>query len=142
MRRPLNHPSPPALPSPFQHIARVLLHKHLTRVAQVPILCINNIYSSRLGTKLGTAFYYPPAFGLCSGPPGHGDLFLSRFFRILRRGQKKEGTAPLLLRVSGDNPEPLYQQIINEIRRLILTGELSPGDPLPSVRELAQKLTT
>jgi len=48
----------------------------------------------------------------------------------------------LLLRVSGDNPEPLYQQIINEIRRLILTGELSPGDPLPSVRELAQKLTT
>lgn len=49
---------------------------------------------------------------------------------------------PLLLRVSGDNPEPLYQQIINEIRRLILTGELSPGDPMPSVRELAQKLTT
>ncbi|MBE3572187.1 MAG: GntR family transcriptional regulator [Moorella humiferrea] len=36
----------------------------------------------------------------------------------------------------------MYQQIINEIRRLILTGELSPGDPLPSIRELAQQLTT
>jgi len=48
----------------------------------------------------------------------------------------------LLLKVSGENPEPMYQQIINEIRRLILTGELSPGDPLPSIRELAQQLTT
>ncbi|WP_338833174.1 HTH-type transcriptional repressor YtrA [Moorella humiferrea] len=48
----------------------------------------------------------------------------------------------MLLKVSGENPEPMYQQIINEIRRLILTGELSPGDPLPSIRELAQQLTT
>lgn len=48
----------------------------------------------------------------------------------------------MLLKISGENPEPMYQQIINEIRRLILTGELSPGDPLPSIRELAQQLTT
>ena len=48
----------------------------------------------------------------------------------------------MLLRLSGENPEPLYRQISNQVRRLILTGELAPGAPLPSVRELAQQLTT
>jgi GntR family transcriptional regulator len=47
----------------------------------------------------------------------------------------------MLLRLSGENPEPLYRQISDQIRRLILTGELAPGAPLPSIRELAQQLT-
>ena len=35
---------------------------------------------------------------------------------------------------------PLYQQIVSEIRGLILTGRLKPGDPLPSIRQLAADL--
>ena len=32
---------------------------------------------------------------------------------------------------------PLYVQISDEVRRLIAVGDLSPEDPLPSVRQLA-----
>jgi GntR family transcriptional regulator len=35
------------------------------------------------------------------------------------------------------DPRPLYQQIVDEIRRLIVLGQLRPHDPLPSVRTLA-----
>ena len=36
--------------------------------------------------------------------------------------------------------EPLYRQLIEQTRRLIAGGQLAPGDPLPSVRELAAAL--
>ncbi|MEG1686429.1 MAG: GntR family transcriptional regulator [Angelakisella sp.] len=35
---------------------------------------------------------------------------------------------------------PIYQQIITQIRRMILTGELKPNDALPSMRQLAKDL--
>ena len=35
---------------------------------------------------------------------------------------------------------PIYVQIMDEVRRLIVTGELRPDDPLPSVRQLAADL--
>jgi GntR family transcriptional regulator len=34
-------------------------------------------------------------------------------------------------------PEPIYQQIVAQLRRLIISGQLSAGEPLPSVREIA-----
>lgn len=36
---------------------------------------------------------------------------------------------------------PIYLQIMREIKRSIVTGELKPGDRLPSVRERAEALT-
>ena len=36
---------------------------------------------------------------------------------------------------------PLYQQMIDQIRRRISSGRLSAGDRLPSVRTLAEELT-
>ncbi len=36
--------------------------------------------------------------------------------------------------------EPIYQQIRAQVIQAIATGELSPGDPLPSVRSLARDL--
>lgn len=36
---------------------------------------------------------------------------------------------------------PIYQQLIQEIKRAILKGALQPGDKLPSVRELSVRLT-
>ncbi|MBR2667263.1 MAG: GntR family transcriptional regulator [Oscillospiraceae bacterium] len=36
--------------------------------------------------------------------------------------------------------KPIYEQVMNGLRRLIVTGMLSPDEKLPSVRELAQQL--
>jgi GntR family transcriptional regulator len=35
---------------------------------------------------------------------------------------------------------PIWQQIIEGMRRMIALGALSPGDPVPSVRDLAKSL--
>lgn len=36
------------------------------------------------------------------------------------------------------NDKPIYSQIIEQIKQQIVSGGFSPGDKLPSVRELAQ----
>ena len=38
------------------------------------------------------------------------------------------------------DPRPIYEQIRDEVQKLILTGVIPPGERLPSVRELAQEL--
>ena len=38
------------------------------------------------------------------------------------------------------DPRPVYEQIMDEMRRLIITGIFPPDQKLPSVRELAQQL--
>lgn len=38
------------------------------------------------------------------------------------------------------SPKPVYEQIADGIEKEILTGVLSPGDPLPSLRELSVTL--
>lgn len=35
---------------------------------------------------------------------------------------------------------PIYQQIVTQIKNLIMGGELAEGDPLPSIRTLAVEL--
>lgn len=42
--------------------------------------------------------------------------------------------------ISNSSGEPIYEQIVKQIKKLIFTGELSEGDPLPSIRNLAQEL--
>ncbi len=39
-----------------------------------------------------------------------------------------------------DDPEPLFAQLIGRIKQAVLAGQLSPGDPLPSIRQLANDL--
>ncbi|NMO97567.1 GntR family transcriptional regulator [Paenibacillus lemnae] len=39
-----------------------------------------------------------------------------------------------------DNNLPIYLQIMNYIKKQIITGKLQPGDKIPSVRELAVEL--
>ncbi|MBE3519370.1 MAG: GntR family transcriptional regulator [Firmicutes bacterium] len=46
------------------------------------------------------------------------------------------------LHLSDQNPTPYYLQIFEQVRQLILTGELLPGEALPSIRQLAQELLT
>jgi len=45
-----------------------------------------------------------------------------------------------LIQLNFRDAKPIYEQIKEEIRHLIVTGGLSPEDKLPSVRELAANL--
>ena len=42
--------------------------------------------------------------------------------------------------LSNASPDPIYTQISKQIRAQVLSGDLSPGDPLPSIRKLAADL--
>lgn len=42
--------------------------------------------------------------------------------------------------LSPNSNSPLYEQIVSEIRAKVLSGELKPGDTLPSIRQLASEL--
>ncbi|KEK25229.1 GntR family transcriptional regulator [Bacillus gaemokensis] len=42
--------------------------------------------------------------------------------------------------ISNSSKEPIYEQIKNQIKSLILTGDLKEGSPLPSMRQLAKDL--
>lgn len=39
--------------------------------------------------------------------------------------------------ISPSAPTPIYRQIVEQVRRLIASGQLRPGDELPSVRTVA-----
>ncbi len=47
---------------------------------------------------------------------------------------------PLDCRISTGSTTPIYRQLIDQIRLVVLRGRLTPGDRLPSVRSLAQRL--
>ncbi len=42
--------------------------------------------------------------------------------------------------ISNSSGKPIYEQITGQIKNLILSGELQPGDALPSMRLLAKEL--
>lgn len=42
--------------------------------------------------------------------------------------------------ISSSIEKPIYEQIISQIKEMILTKKLKPGDPLPSMRKLAKSL--
>lgn len=42
--------------------------------------------------------------------------------------------------ISNQSPKPIYEQITSQLKEKILTGELSEGDALPSIRLLAKEL--
>ncbi|MBE6066688.1 MAG: GntR family transcriptional regulator [Clostridium lundense] len=42
--------------------------------------------------------------------------------------------------ISNTSGEPIYEQIVKQIKKLIFIGELNEGDSLPSIRNLAQEL--
>lgn len=50
-------------------------------------------------------------------------------------------TRPLMIQIATGDTRPIVRQIVDAVRMQIATGELQPGDQLPSVRGLAQQLT-
>ena len=39
-----------------------------------------------------------------------------------------------------DDPVPLFNQLIKQIKKTVLSNRIGPGDPLPSIRQLANDL--
>ena len=46
----------------------------------------------------------------------------------------------LEIRISAGTSTPIYRQIVNQIRYLVASGLLRPGEELPPIRTLAQQL--
>ena len=44
------------------------------------------------------------------------------------------------MKLKYDASKPIYEQIIDKIKKMIVRGELKPGDKLPSQREMAKKV--
>ena len=42
--------------------------------------------------------------------------------------------------ISNNSGKPIYEQITQQLKSMIMKGELLPGDPLPSMRLLAKEL--
>jgi GntR family transcriptional regulator len=45
------------------------------------------------------------------------------------------------LHISPSDGVPIYQQIVNQVKYLVASGRLRPGEELPPIRVLADKLT-
>jgi GntR family transcriptional regulator len=48
---------------------------------------------------------------------------------------------PLHLQLDPHSGVPVYRQMMDQVKYYIASGALQPGDQLPSIRELAQKLS-
>jgi len=46
----------------------------------------------------------------------------------------------LNIAISNSSDKPIYEQIAKQIKKMIISGELSPGEALPSMRFLAKEL--
>lgn len=56
----------------------------------------------------------------------------------LSGGRKETGFVELI--ISNASAKPIYEQIVDQIKGAILTGELAEGEQLPSIRALANSL--
>jgi DNA-binding transcriptional regulator YhcF (GntR family) len=48
--------------------------------------------------------------------------------------------ATMQISIDIEGSEPLFAQLIGQIKQAVLNGQLSPGEPLPSIRQLANDL--
>ena len=44
------------------------------------------------------------------------------------------------LHISSNDGQPIYRQIVQQIKLLLASGRLAPGDELPAIRKLAEEL--
>ena len=51
-----------------------------------------------------------------------------------------EGGVALNIIISNSSGQPIYQQIVTQIKNLIISGVLKEGEALPSMRLLAKEL--
>ena len=46
----------------------------------------------------------------------------------------------MLIRIDPQSPEPIFEQVVFQVKGLVARGDLRDGDRLPSVRELAKQI--
>lgn len=46
----------------------------------------------------------------------------------------------ILFQIKPSSGAPIYRQIIDQVKRMVMSGRLKPGDDMPSVRKLAGEL--
>jgi len=46
----------------------------------------------------------------------------------------------MLLHISANDGVPIYLQIVNQVKYLVASGRLAPGEELPAIRVLAERL--
>lgn len=63
-----------------------------------------------------------------------------RLYCTYRIWTDANGGGRLNIIISNTNPAPIYEQIYTQIKNCIISGELSEGDVLPSIRVLAKDL--
>ena len=61
-----------------------------------------------------------------------------RTFDDRPKDERCRGTLDII--ISNGSSEPIYEQITRQIKAAIMAGELAEGDPLPSIRALANDL--
>ncbi len=44
------------------------------------------------------------------------------------------------IHISSNDGQPIYRQIVQQIKLLVAAGRLAPGDELPAIRKLAEEL--
>lgn len=47
---------------------------------------------------------------------------------------------PVFIVISPLNPDPLYKQVVDQIKDAVMTGTLEPETKLPSIREMSKEL--
>jgi len=45
-----------------------------------------------------------------------------------------------LFAIATGSSDPIYRQLVEQVKRLVAAGQMAPGDGLPSVRDVAQAL--
>jgi len=46
----------------------------------------------------------------------------------------------MIIQIDNNLPTPLFKQLMDQIKKAVIDGLLKPGDPLPSIRQLANDL--
>lgn len=78
-----------------------------------------------------------PSYPLTDAAP-HGNLTVStRLIQLIRY----ERWCCTTISINYRDPRPIYEQVRDGLRRLIVSGTLPLGEKLPSVRELSTQLT-
>jgi DNA-binding GntR family transcriptional regulator len=68
------------------------------------------------------------------------DAGATRSPRSTARRPRRPAAQIFDLRLATDDPSPVYQQLVDQLRLLVSTGELPPGSRVPSARHLAANL--
>lgn len=85
----------------------------------------------------GNFFHAKPSYSLTDAAP-HGNLTVAtRLIQLIRY----ERWCCTTISINYRDPRPIYEQVRDGLRRLIVSGTLPLGEKLPSVRELSTQLT-